>query len=250
MMTMTPLLGARLVRTILILPMQFILVSTQQCQLLDSTSMLSGKYCPVNGVKSVNALPRHCRAICLQTQSCAAYNYNITDNTCTRLTATCPLAKSNPVMEFGKLIAKKNPDCHQWIPFTRGDPRDERMVSPDDSQHRTVARTVSAGAEHFGYYHEPQDACYVATSSNTSAKMTGYPCQRLRIAEGCTAFWAPYAAGNPLPSNAFIGGKIPMAITFMWQAFTRNLVITHKALSMGWYLRVWEEWQQKLKWSC
>ena len=40
------------------------------------------------------------RYICLQSATYKAYNFNITEGTCTRFTSPCPQAFINPVMEF------------------------------------------------------------------------------------------------------------------------------------------------------
>ena len=186
--------------------MQPLLVSTQQCKLLETTPIVYGKYCPVNSVASLHSYPHHCRAMCLQADNCAAYNYNISDSSCTRLKAPCPLAQSDPVMMYGILITRTPEECWEWILFTRGDPRDERMVPEEEDLVRTVARTTNGGTNYFGYHHDTWDACFIATSTTTE-RINGPPCQRLRIAEGCTASWAPYTAGDPLPAQLVIGGK-------------------------------------------
>ena len=200
-------LNAHWYRTMLTLLVQSFWGATQPCQLIEITPVLSGKYCPVKGGTYFNLPLHYCRAMCMQARNCAAYNYNISDNTCSSLAATCPQPQSNPVMEFGMLTVRTPRECCHWIPFTRGAPRDERMVAEEQNPGRTVARTTNHGANYFGYHHDGNDACYIATSSTNGEKIDGYPCQRLRVAEGCTVFWAPYIAGDPLPAKAVIGGK-------------------------------------------
>ena len=204
---MKPFLAAHWVCTIVTSLMHSPLLSAQECQLLENTPLVSGIYCPENIEAAFNSLPHLCRAMCLQTPNCAAYNYNTSDNTCTRLTAPCPQPQSDPVMKFGALIARKPQECCEWIPFIRGGPRVERMVAVDENPTRTVARTTSGGANYFGYYFEPNDACYIATSATNGERIDGHPCQLLRITEGCAVLWEPYTAGDRLPAKVVIGGN-------------------------------------------
>ena len=195
-------------RSILTLLMRSFLVSAQQCQFLEHTQMVSGKYCPGNIGEALYSLTQHCLAMCLQSRNCAAYNYNTSEGTCTRLATPCPLAYSNPVMVFSRLSVRtsSSPECCEWIPFTLGDGMNERLVA-EGTIRRAVARTMEGGANYFGYYHERNDVCYIVTSAIEATIINGYPCERLHMAEGCTASWTDYTAGDPLPAKVIIGGK-------------------------------------------
>ena len=167
-------------RSILTLLMHSFLVSVQQCQFLGNTQMVPGKYCPGNIGEALYSLTQHCLAMCLQYRNCAAYNYNTSEGTCTRLATPCPLAYSNPVMVFGRLRVRtySSPECCEWIPFTPGDRMNERLVA-EGTIWRAVARTMEGGANYFGYYHERDDVCYVVTSAIEATIINGYPCERL-----------------------------------------------------------------------
>ena len=203
---MLALLDKWYVLTILTLPLQSFTSSVHQCQLLESTVVVSGKYCPVKSGAVIHCHLHHCRAMCLQTGKCAAYNYNNSDNTCIRLIAPCPVAESNAVMEFGILTARTHPECFEWIPVTGSNLHNDRMIAGGHSD-RIVARTTDGGANYFGYYHVAHGACFIATSTTNAERINGSPCERLHISESCTVFWAPYTAGDPLPANIVIGGK-------------------------------------------
>ena len=146
------------------------------------------------------------RPMCLQTVNCAAYSYNTSDSTCVRFITPCPLAKNDPVMELGILRARTHLECCEWIPFTCGEPQDDRNVVGGKTG-RTVARTTEGEVNYFGYYHTAPDACYIVTSATRVERINGSPCERLRITEGCTVLWAPYTVGDPIPANSIIGGE-------------------------------------------
>ena len=133
-------------------------------------------------------------------------------------------------MEFGVLTTKSSQDCCEWIPFTPVDPTNERMVAHEINPDRKIARTKIGDANYFGYQIATRGVCYVATNTE---RIVRHRCQRLRIAEGCTVFWAPYTVGDHLPAKVVIVGKMQMAMTLTWQWFTPNFVSTQNVLPMG-----------------
>ena len=215
--------------------------------MLESTQTFYGQYCPRNIEATFNSLPHHCVSMCLQAPNCAAYNYNTTDSTCTSLTTPCPLLQGDVIMEFGVLTTKSSQDCCEWIPFTPVDPTNERMVAHEINPDRTIARTKIGDANYFGYQIATSGVCYVATNTE---RIVRHRCQRLRIAEGCTVFWAPYTVGDHLPAKVVIVGKMQMAMTLTWQWFTPNFVSTQNVLPMGLRLLMRKECTVHETWCC
>ena len=141
--------------------------SAQTCQLLENTAIAAGKYCPASSPATLSLHDvHHYRATCFHAENCEAYNYNTSDTLCARLTAPCPLAQSNPSMEFGVFIPRKTQSCFVWLAFARGDRLDEQMVITSGNPTRAVAQATNNDAHYFGFYHERQDGCFIATNAS------------------------------------------------------------------------------------
>ena len=173
------------------------------CESYDFSYRLHGRYCPTEGIVIPN-LPWHqCKLFCLQTSKCQSINYNVTDNICTYFTATCPKASSHPWMAFVLFTGKQPGQYIEWIPNETGHPKDEeRSVSEDN--YRFVARMQKDGNDLMGY--QIDSLCYSRDEGGIFLSTAGYPCQYIRIRDGCTVYFVNYELGNPLPPNAFIGG--------------------------------------------
>ena len=133
-----------------------------------------------------------------------AYDYNATDKTCTRLTSPCPEAFTNADMEFMVFTQKPYKECYEWIPYTVGDDLDERMVT---QRGRIICRMAKSGNDIVCYWHPSERKCFGYLSSSFHSGQ-GYACQRLRIMEGCTIYWFPYTARDPIPSRAVTAGQM------------------------------------------
>ena len=165
-----------------------------------------GIFCIGEGIVTHNLLPHQCRYICLHSAPCEAYNYNVTDGKCTRLTSPCPQAFSDPVMEF--VVFRETPvnHCYEWVPYTSGDPLDERMIATD-TPWLIVARLQVNDNGVVGYMTTRNRNCY-GTFGETGYNSNLHRCERLRVMEGCTIFWVAYIAGDTLPSTVVIGGVL------------------------------------------
>ena len=75
-------------------------VTAIRCGWFSLTLPYRGRFCIDECTVTRNLLPRQCRYVCLQSATCKAYNYNVTEGTCTRFTSPCPQAFSDPIMEF------------------------------------------------------------------------------------------------------------------------------------------------------
>ena len=174
------------------------------CEWYSLTLPYGGRYCIGEGDVTRKLLPHQCRFLCLQSVTCRAYNYNVTEGTCTRFTSPCPQAYSDPTMEFvvfRKTVINK---CYVWVPYSYGDPLDERMISTDIPEY-IVSRLKVSGNDVVCYMTTNNGKCY-GTLGGIEYNSDVYGCERLCVMEGCTTFWVPYTAGGPLPSRAVIGG--------------------------------------------
>ena len=180
-------------------------VTANRCVSHSLTMSYQGRYCIGKGTVTHNLLPHQCRYLCLQS-SRKAYNYNITEGTCTQFTSPCPQAYTHPVMEF--VVFRETPvnQCYEWVPYSPDDPLDERMITIDSSW-CIVSRLQISGSNVVGYFHTRYSTCYsnLEGDDHDYSSKHGYLCDRLRIREGCTIFWVPYKAGEPLPLQAVIG---------------------------------------------
>ena len=166
-----------------------------------------GRYCAGEGTVTPKLLPHECLYICLQSPTCRAYNYTVTEETCTRFTSPCPQAYSDPLMEY--VVFRETPvhQCYEWVTYNSGDPLGERMTATD-SPWCIVSRLQVNGNDVVSYFVTDSDHCWGTFEKTEYSTKQGYRCERLRVVEGSTPFWVPYKAGEPLPSRAVIGGTM------------------------------------------
>ena len=147
-----------------------------------------GRYCTGEGIINPFLFPHHCTQTCLQSASCKAYNYNTTAKICTRFTSPCPQAFADHAMEFVVLTPMPHEQCYEWIAYGSGDRLDERMISTDQP-HRIIYRMKINGDDIVCYLHTMQNTCYAISGYRQISNGNGpYPCQRLRVVEGCYHF--------------------------------------------------------------
>ena len=177
--------------------------SHKTCESYDFANPFEGRYCPTDGIIIPNLQWHQCKLFCLETSNCQSINYNFTDNICTYFITTCPKAISNPGMAFVLFTGKQFEQCIEWIPKKDGHPkRDDRSVTIDNL--RFAARMQKDGNDLVG--HQLHSICYSRDEAGKFESSYGYPCQYLRIRDGCTVYLMNYELGNPLPSNSLIGG--------------------------------------------
>ena len=185
-----------------------------KCKSYSLSIPYKGRYCTGEGLLIPHVLPQHCRYVCLQSATCNAYNYNNTDRTCTQFISPCSQAFSDLFMEYVVFTGKPSDQCYEWIPYVSGDAIDQRMTLTD-APSSTVARMQKNRHDIVGRFRSYDSAlpdCYAYWWGQL--KYTdGYPCQRLGIMEGCTAFWVPYIARDPIPPRAVTGGHMADAKT-------------------------------------
>ena len=124
---------------------------------LFSSSPYNGRYCPADGVDTLGLLPHQCRYICLQSASCKAYNYNNTEEVCTRFTQPCSVAAPDTEMEYAVFNEKSLDQCYQWVSY-RSDPR----MLPTDHATRLICRMKKSGNDLLYYYYSNSALCYGA----------------------------------------------------------------------------------------
>ena len=193
----------KLITSILSLMCSTIVCSHNTCESYDFEIPLHGRYCPTEGI-IISKLPwHHCELFCLETSNCQSVNYNLTDNICTYFTATCPKATRHPGMAFVLFTTRQSGECIQWIPNANGHPKgDDRSVTEDSE--RFAARMQKKGNDFVG--HQLLSVCYSRDEGGAFKSTDGYPCQYLRIRDGCTVYYVKFELGTPLPPNGLIGG--------------------------------------------
>ena len=177
--------------------------SHNTCGSYEFVNSFHGRYCPTEGVIIPNLSWQQCKLVCLQSSNCQSVNYNVTDNICTYFTTTCPKAISHPWMAFVLFTGKQSSQCIEWIPKKKGHPKkDDRSVSIDNR--RYAARMQKDRNDIVA--HQLGPACYSRDEEGPFKSTQGYPCQYLRIRNGCTVYYMKYELGTPLPPNSLIGG--------------------------------------------
>ena len=182
-------------------------VTARSCETYSLSMSYAGRYCTGVGIVILKLLPHQGRHMCLQSAVCKAYNYNTITKTCTRFTSPCAQALVDPVMEFvvfREISAKK---CYEWLPYSPGDPLDERLIATE-TWFFVVARLLVNGNDLVCYLHTIFERCFGNLGTNLYNSNGGYPCALLRVVEGCTIFWVPYTAGGPIPAQTVIGGSM------------------------------------------
>ena len=110
-------------------------------------------------------------------------------------------------MEFVAFRETPENQCYEWVLYSPGDPLGERMIATD-SPWCIVSRLQVNGNDVVSYFVTDKDHCWGTFEETEYSTLKGYRCERLRVVEGCTIFWVPYKAGEPLPSRAVIGGAM------------------------------------------
>ena len=199
---------------ILVAVASFAGILTQHCQVYDESSMY-GKFCPISGLQ-FQSPPGLCIYACLHSDWCVAFSHNATNGTCTMTLEPCPLALPAPGMDnymFAVFSEKPLAHCFQWVPFNGHEPPDNRMIiviNKVSSVFFILARMKKNNATGLGYEELSTKKCYahIPTTGPVTTFEEGWICERLRIVNGCTAFWVPYKAGESLPGRAVTGGAM------------------------------------------
>ena len=194
--------------TALVLYTSLSTILAEHCEVYSLFLGYDGRYCTGEGNATWFMPAHHCRATCLESIICKAYNYNVTDGTCTSFTSPCPQAISDPIMEFAVFTHIPYEDCYEWVLYSSGDTLDERMISTDDPRY-TICRIHDSGNDVVCYFTTFFPNCYASSGGSPFNSIDrGYPCERFRVKEGCTSFWVPYIAHDPIPPRAVIAGHM------------------------------------------
>ena len=181
-----------------------------KCQGHDFSNSLLGLYCPNDGILIPNLSWHQCKLFCMHNQGCQAVNYNFTNNLCTHMTKTCPLAVRHPDMAFATFTSRQRDHCIEWIPNRNeiGQPAGERLLTADHV--RYAARIKKDGNDLIGYMLWSVHHCYASSDVGTiKSKRSGDPpCQYLKVRDNCTVLYQHYELGTLLPLHALVGGYI------------------------------------------
>ena len=200
------MMGQRLVLFLSCLPITVLVRLHDRCESYNLTNLFHGRYCPTGGGTTTKGLAWHqCKLFCLHTPSCQAVNYNFTANLCTHFTATCPLAIRAPSMAFWLFTRKQPHECLEWIPKPDRGFSGDRSVTYDNL--RFVARMQKDGNDFGAYFYPKNYRCFSRDDDAWIRNFDGgYPCQYLRIRDGCTVYSVHYKMGTPVPPNAVMSG--------------------------------------------
>ena len=194
--------------TVAVYLIQGIEANCHSYDIYESHKIPGGRYCPTEGTALFSDLTiRQCKYLCLQSANCAAFNHNTADDKYAFLHKPCPLANGVPGMEYFIFTEKPSHQCFQWVPYASGDALDDRMIASQIGA-LMVSRIMYNGNNIIGYQYIPHQQCFTYTTVDDQivSSSSSAPCERLRIADDCTAFWVPYRAGDPLPARAVTGG--------------------------------------------
>ena len=179
----------------------------------DFTTPFHGQYCPTEDIIITKLTWHQCKLFCLETPNCQSVNYNFTDRICTYFAVTCPKAISHSGMASVLFTGKLSVQYIERISFEDGDPkRDDRSVTEDNL--RFAARMQKNGNDLVAF--QVHSTCYARDEEGVFMSSHGYPCQYLRIRDGCTVYYIKFELGAPLPPNALVGeytaGGLPVYI--------------------------------------
>ena len=182
-------------------------VLASNCDYLGLSIGYSGMFCTGEGIVTHRLLPHQCRSFCLMSETCRAYNFNLTARTCTSFKSPCPQAFGDVSMEFAVFRKPPIAQCYEWVPYSSGDGIDQRMIFTDDPL-RLICRLKRDGNDIVCYFHTLLSLCYGNWQGAQFSQSNQYPCQRLRIKYSCTIFWVPFTAYQAVPSGAIIAGHM------------------------------------------
>ena len=175
------------------------------CKPISIFGELSGYHCKYSDVMTTLSLHAHqCNLLCIQKTMCSATNYNTSDHTCTLLHAPCSQAKGDATMIYNVFSGVVRECCVEWVDYSATVTVDERFVKAKtgaDNRRRFVAQMAYSGNIYPCYMYPPQNRCY-GTNGAMEFDSRRYPCQLLRVRDGCTVAFVSYTAGNTLPFGA------------------------------------------------
>ena len=177
--------------------------SHKMCESHNFANPFHGRYCPTEGIRTHISSWSQCKLFCVQASRCQSINYDLTENKCTYFTATCPQAISHPSMAFVLFTGKEPEQCMEWIPRENSNPSGDRSVTKTNK--RFVARMQKDGNDYIGLMYTSL-ICHARDDDGIFKSYHGYPCQYLRIRDGCTPYYVSYELGTPLPPKVLIGG--------------------------------------------
>ena len=200
-----------------------------KCDILSPVSYSAEQYCAdLDDVAVLNVFEWECRYICIQKARCGGIKYSPLKGTCILL-ESCPLpGGSNSVLYT---IISSTDECLEWLQS----PEDRWVytVYAGDKDHKRVVRINVAGQYLPGYGYS-SGFCRATDGLNAILPRDPYPCEALRVKDGCTAAYVAYSAGEAVPPGAVVGGNRDDGRA-MYVASFHNVWGTRNVLS-GYYL--------------
>ena len=189
-----------------LLPCLYILyyvpVTWSRCSNISATPRILGQYCKdVDAFALLFLLEHECTLTCAHKSTCAATNYNTVDNTCSMLPVTCSQTVIDPLMVYTVFTIDRG-ECLKLQNYSSSTVLGGRMAMTTDHEN-FLCLSADSGNIYPGYIMPSQRRCLATDGVNRFFCASGYPCQVLRVREGCTVAFVSYTAGDVLPHGAF-----------------------------------------------
>ena len=178
----------------------------RSCNDILRMANVSGHYCKDSG----DMIPwfvslYECTRLCIQKSTCTATNYNISENTCSLLSAPCPQASNDMAMVYTIFSDIPHDQCLEWLDFSPGLLTDERWALTKvggDQLNRVVAKVEYGKDIYPAYMSPPHSKCFGTDGHVQFNSVEGHACQLLRVRDGCTIRFVHYTAGDIIPTYA------------------------------------------------
>ena len=186
----------------------------QQCRAATFQKPRQGQRC-VTASKNytiVANIPVHiCTHMCMQHPNCSVINYNHAHHYCQLTSEECDHIEEDAefmvtAMNFPKCTSTTESPCLRWEPAGA----DVTTFRVRCSSGEYVGRLVFPTDILVGWYYNS-----VAVWRNGASHWSTTGAEVLQLYPNCSSSWEPYTPGDPIPTNAVLGGYLgdPCSVT-------------------------------------
>ena len=180
-------------------------LALSECDILSPVSYSAEQYCAnLDNVTILNVAQWECRYICIQKARCGGIKYSPLKGTCILLENCALTDESNPVI-YTIISSTEGSECLEWLQFP-----EDRWVHTKyggDINWKKVVR-VNVDGRYYPGYGYTSGYCRATDGTKAIKPTDQYPCEGLRVKEGCTAAYVTYSAGEVIPPGAVVGGRL------------------------------------------
>ena len=176
-----------------------------KCDTLSQTSYSAEQYCAdLDRVTAFNVSEWECKYTCIQKAMCGGINYNPLNGTYILL-ENCPMPDDSHNVLYIIISSMEGNECLEWMQF----PANRWVLTKyrGDISGKRVKRINVAGRYYPGYGYR-WGHCRATDGSKAIKPADPYPCDGLRVKEGCTTAYVRYSAGEAIPPGAVVGGRL------------------------------------------